>query len=161
MTTAEPTTHGLDFFHGTWTAPGRFHRTPFGEQKPIEMTIVGSSRLAPHWLQMTTEEAATPENPHPLRATYVWGYDELSGTFTADWFDSNGGRARQTSSGWEGDVLVFTGTMTMHGTTVPLRDTFTRLDDDHYHHVGEVDLGEGWLPVDEENATRLPAGAEA
>ena len=163
-TSAEPIAGGLadlDFFHGTWAAPGQFHQTPFNEPKPIEMTIIGSSRLSPHWLHMTSEEAATPENAHLLRATYVWGYDDATGTFTADWFDSNGGRARQTSPGWDGDVLVFTGTMTLHGATVPLRDTFTRFDDDHFHHVGEVDLGEGWLPVDEENATRVPAGVES
>lgn len=29
----------LDFFLGTWDAPGVFHETPFGPRKPIQMRI--------------------------------------------------------------------------------------------------------------------------
>jgi hypothetical protein len=89
----------------------------------------------------------------PLTATYLWGYDPEAGRFSADWFDSNGGRATQTSTGWEGDRLVFIGQMTYGGHRFALRDTFTRRGDHAYHHLGEVDLGQGWIPVDEERAT--------
>ncbi|MGW4601416.1 hypothetical protein ACWEOA_40025 [Streptomyces sp. NPDC004457] len=54
---------------------------------------------------------------------------------------------------------MFEGTMTMNGATVPLRDTFTRLGPDTYHHIGELDLGQGWTAVDEETATRLTPSA--
>ncbi|MER6684016.1 hypothetical protein [Streptomyces olivaceoviridis] len=149
----------LAFFLGVWDAPGQFHATPFGPRKPIEMKVTGSGELAPHYLRLSTEEQPTADNPNPLRATYVWGFDAASDEFVADWFDSNGGRARQRSSGWQGDTLVFEGTMTMNGASVPLRDTFTRLGSDTYHHIGEVDLGQGWIPVDEETATRLTPSA--
>ncbi|MEU1340114.1 hypothetical protein [Streptomyces sp. NPDC005827] len=86
-------------------------------------------------------------------------FDATSDEFVADWFDSNGGRARQRSSDWQGDTLAFQGTITMNGATVPLRDTFTRLGSDTYHHIGEIDLGQGWTPVDEERATRLTSSA--
>lgn len=38
---------------------------------------------------------------------------------------------------------------TPNGATVPPRDTVT------YHHMGEIDLGRGSIPVDEETATGL------
>lgn len=149
----------LAFFLGTWDAPGKFHTTPFAPEKPIDMHIVGSGELNPHFLRISTAERPTPENTNPLRATYLWGYDAESDEFVADWFDSNGGRGRQRSAGWSGDTLVFEGTITMGGATVPLRDTFTQHGPDSYHHIGEVDLGQGWIPVDEEEAGRVPASA--
>jgi len=42
----------------------------------------------------------------------------------------------------------------MGGYRFALRDTFTRRGDHAYHHLGEVDLGQGWIPVDEEQARR-------
>ncbi|QIQ07251.1 hypothetical protein HA039_30430 [Streptomyces liangshanensis] len=149
----------LSFFLGSWDAPGKFHHTPFAPEKPIHMDIVGSGELDPHFLRISTAERPTPENRNPLRATYLWGYDTASDEFVADWFDSNGGRARQRSTGWSGDTLVFEGTITMAGATVPLRDTFTRHDQDSYHHIGEIDLGQGWIPVDEEDVRRVSPSA--
>ncbi|MFJ7217817.1 DUF1579 family protein [Amycolatopsis sp. NPDC098790] len=144
----------LAFFVGTWHAEGRFHETPFGAAKPIEMTLTGSSEDRGFWTVLRTEEAATEDNPDPLTARYIWGYDDAADEFVADWYDSNGGRASQRSAGWDGDELVFLGTITMGGHTVPLRDTFTRTGPDSYHHLGETDLGGGWIPVDDEAVTR-------
>lgn len=44
----------------------------------------------------------------------------------------------------------------MNGATVPRRDSFTQQDADAYHHIGEIDLGEGWILVDEEQSVRVP-----
>ncbi|OXM61724.1 hypothetical protein CF165_37765 [Amycolatopsis vastitatis] len=118
------------------------------------MRIDGVREQRGFWITLGTAELPTPENPAPLSARYVWGYDPAAGEFVADWYDSNGGRAVQRSAGWAGDRLRFLGTITMNGATVPLRDTFTRRGADAYHHVGEIDLGEGWIPVDEEEAVR-------
>lgn len=145
----------LTFFVGTWRAEGRFHETAFGAAKPIEMTLTGSSEDRGFWTVLRMEETATELNPDPLTARYIWGYDEAADEFVADWYDSNGGRARQRSAGWDGDRLVFLGTITMGGHTAPLRDTFTRTDPDGYHHLGETDLGDGWIPVDDETVTRV------
>ncbi|PRY39800.1 hypothetical protein [Umezawaea tangerina] len=153
-----PAPHGrmreLDFFLGEWEAPGVFHETPFGPRKEIDMRTEGADDHRGWWITLRTTELPTPHNPTPLTARYVWGYEPETDEFVADWFDSNGGRARQRSRGWVGDRLEFVGTMTVNGRTVPLRDTFTRRGPDAYHHVGAVDLGSGWLPVDEEDAVR-------
>lgn len=145
----------LDFFVGRWHATGKFHETPFGPGKPIEMSITGTSEDRGTWTVVRTEEHATADNPAPLTARYLWGYDAVANEFVAEWFDSNGGRATQRSSGWEGDVLIFLGTMTLGGATVPLRDTFTRQGPDGYHHIGETDLGQGWIAVDDEDVVRV------
>lgn len=150
-----PRVADLDFFVGSWQAVGRFHETPFGAAKAIEMTIAGSREDRGFWTVVRTEEVATEQNPDPLTARYLWGYDADADEFVAEWFDSNGGRATQRSKGWQGDKLVFLGAMTMGGHTVPLRDSFTRSDDDHYYHIGETDLGHGWITVDDETVTRV------
>ncbi len=144
----------LDFFVGAWDATGRFHETPFGAGKPITMRIEGSAEDGGMWTVVRTRELPTDDNPSPLTARYLWGYDAIADEFVAEWFDSNGGRATQRSAGWDGDVLVFEGAMTLGGHTVPLRDTFTRTGPDAYHHIGETDLGGGWIPVDDEDARR-------
>ncbi len=149
-----PRMRELDFFTGSWHGVGRFHDTPFGKGKPIEMAITGSGEDRGFWFVIRTEELATTENPDPLTARYLWGYDAGTDEFVAEWFDGNGGRATQRSKGWQADKLIFLGTITAGGHTVPLRDSFTRLDDDHYHHVGETNLGDGWITVDDEDVTR-------
>lgn len=152
--TPSPRLAELDFFRGTWDAEGTFHATPFSAFKPIRMTIEVVSAHRGFWLQFTTAELADDANPNPLSATYIWGYDPAAGHYLARWFDSNGGRATQTSIGWHNETLVFEGEMTNAGFTFQLRDTFTRNAEDEYYHLGEVNLGEGWIPVDEETAKR-------
>jgi hypothetical protein len=149
----------LAFFTGAWEADGTFHATPFSAEKPIAMRIDVEVVHRGFWVQTRTAEHPSPHNPNPLTATYLWGYEPETGRFSAEWFDSNGGRASQTSTGWEDDRLVFLGTMTYGGYRFALRDTFTRQGDDAYHHLGEVDLGQGWIPVDEEQARRRGAPA--
>lgn len=157
-TTGSPMPHprmrDLEFFVGEWEAPGRFHATPFGPAKDIEMHLSGKYDNRGFWFELLTTELATPSNSAPLTARYVWGYDVISEELVADWFDSNGGRGVQRSTGWHEGILEFSGTMTMQGTTIPLRDTFTKRGPDAYHHIGAVDLGTGWIPVDEEEAVR-------
>jgi hypothetical protein len=144
----------LAFFTGAWEAEGTFHATAFSSRKPIAMRIEVDLVHRGFWIRTRTAEQPSPDNPNPLTATYLWGHDPESGGFSAEWFDSNGGRATQTSTGWEGDHLVFIGQMTYGGYRFALRDTFSRRGDDAYHHLGEVDLGQGWIPVDEEFAHR-------
>ncbi|MFC5500881.1 hypothetical protein ACFPJ4_01360 [Lysinimonas soli] len=146
----------LDFFLGRWSATGEFHATPFGARKPVEMRITGTSEDRGMWTVIRTEELATDANSAPLTARYLWGYDAVADEFVAEWFDSNGGRATQRSSGWDGESLVFLGTMTVGGFTVPLRDSFKRKSPSEYSHFGETDLGEGWITVDDEAVVRAP-----
>jgi len=144
----------LEFFRGSWTGTGTFHDSPFGARKAIRMTITTTSVEEGFWYQLRTQEQPSPENPDPLTARYLWGFDPGTDTYVAHWFDSRGSHAEQTSRGWDNDVLLFEGHITNGGVTVPLRDTFTRLGADRYLHVGEVDLGAGWIIVDDEDVHR-------
>ena len=118
------------------------------------MTIATTSVEDGFWYQLRTREVRTAENPDPLSARYLWGFDGSAACFVARWFDSRSSYARQTSDGWHDEVLVFNGHISNGGVTVPLRDTFTRVDADRYLHVGAVDLGAGWITVDDEDVRR-------
>src|SRR3712207_1441547 len=91
----------LDFFIGSWTATGAFHESPFGGYKPIRMTIATTSVENGFWYQLRTQEQPTPENPDPLSARYLWGFDAAAELYIAHWFDSRGSHAQQTSRGWD------------------------------------------------------------
>ena len=106
------------------------------------------------WLRFNTAELPDGDNPNPLSATYVLGYDTSAGKYVSIWFDSNGGHATQTSAGWDDQTLVLDGQMTVGGFTFPLRDTFLRRTDDEYYHLAEVDMGQGWIRADEETVRR-------
>lgn len=144
----------LSFFDGAWLGTGTFFFTASGRPKPIVMDIRNSTGYEGNWVITHTRERRTADNPAPLEATYFWGYDPARDVFVAEWFDSVGGRATQQSSGWDGDRLVFTGTMTSSGNSFTLRDTFTRRGHSRYHHIGEADFGTGWTTVDEEEVRR-------
>ncbi|MBW7884368.1 MAG: DUF1579 family protein [Caldilineaceae bacterium] len=144
----------LAFFLGRWHGSGTFFATPWWPEKPIHMTVEVSRELGGAWYVTRTAEQASEDNPNPLTATYIWGYDAAAQQFVASWFDSRGGRALQTSPGWEGDRLVFTGEMTSGGYTFPLRDTFVKHSDSAYHHLGEISLEGRWISVDEEKMNR-------
>jgi hypothetical protein len=144
----------LAFFVGNWQARGTFFATPTSPQKAIEMSIGVTFELGGNWLVLRTAEEATPANVHPLSAIYIWGYDLVNKQYIASWFDSSGGRATQTSSGWNGDTLVFLGEMTFGGQTFPLRDTFVRKGERTYYHIGEAHFQGQWFPVDEETVSQ-------
>lgn len=144
----------LAFFLGRWHGKGTFFATPWWPEKPIEMTTEVTREPGSTWYLTRTAEQASRENPDPLTALYIWGYDATAEQFVASWFDSRGGRATQTSPAWEGDTLVFQGEMTAGGYKFPLRDTFVKRSDRAYHHLGEVNLEGRWLPVDEEEMSR-------
>ena len=93
---AAPDLAELAFFTGAWEAEGTFHATPFSAEKPIAMRIDVEVVHRGFWVQTRTAERPSPDNPNPLTATYLWGYDAEAGRFSAEWFDSNGGRATQT-----------------------------------------------------------------
>jgi hypothetical protein len=153
--TSSPQMLQIAFFAGSWRATGTFFATPFNPtSKPIRMAIRTRLEDGDSWLVQHTAETATAENPNPLSAHYLWGYNSACKVFTADWFDSNGGRATQTSQGWEGDKLTFTGHITYGDRVFPLQDIFVKKGKTSYYHRGQVDFGQGWQAVDEENVFR-------
>jgi hypothetical protein len=152
--TSDANMRQLEAFAGSWHAEGTKTSFPAGTPVPIVMRIDVSFEQRGFWLHQVTTELRTPQNPDPLSARYIWGWDAQRGQFVADWFDSTGGRARQYSPGWQGNVFVFAGSITSNGQTIPLRDTFTRRNQNEYRHIGELDFGSGWIPVDEEDVVR-------
>ncbi|MDQ0772795.1 hypothetical protein QF026_001261 [Streptomyces aurantiacus] len=144
----------LSFFSGRWRGTGTFFLSASGNPKPIIMEIQNGTGYDGFWSTTHTTERKTAENPDPLTAVYLWGYDPDQDVFVAEWFDSRGGRATQRSLGWDGNRFVFLGTMTSGGSTFTLRDTFVRHDKNSYHHIGEADFGSGWVAVDEEEVRR-------
>ena len=65
-----------------------------------------------------------------------------------------GGWAQQTSAGWQGDALVFTGDGVMGGQKSGARDTFTKKADGSLTHKGEMQMKGKWVVMDEETCRK-------
>jgi hypothetical protein len=76
-------------------------------------------------------------------------YDTTARNYLMLWIDNTGGRASQTSSGWEGDKMVWLGDGSMDGKKIAARDTFARKGAD-LRHLGELQLDGKWVVVQDE-----------
>lgn len=99
-------------------------------------------------------EKKTAANPHPMVFHFLQGYDAAGKTFTLDCFDAFGGHCHQTSSGWDGDKMVYSGEMAGSPAT-PVRDTFTQKSETTLEHAGEMQMDGKWVATDHETCTRV------
>jgi hypothetical protein len=72
------------------------------------------------------------------------------------WVDNMGAWSTETSPGWQGDTMVWTGEGSLNGMKVGSRDTFTKKGAD-LHHVGEVQMDGKWVTLQDELCKRSAA----
>jgi hypothetical protein len=128
----------LAFFVGTFGCHGTSDATAMSGPHPISRTITGRMDLDGFWLFMRFEDKRTTENPMPIRGNWQIIYDAKDKNFTAIWTDNLGRWFPQTSAGWEGDTIAFTGDFVLGEKKGTVRDTFTRVGDKQM--VMRVDL---------------------
>jgi hypothetical protein len=144
----------LKFFDGTWHCDGANPASAFGPAHKTKATVKAGFELGGFWHTVHYEEAKTAENPTPIQGRGYWGYDAAAKSFISAWVDNMGGLAHQTSAGWQGDTLVWTGQSAMGGQRIPARDTFTKKPDGSLTHKGELQMGGKWIILDEESCKK-------
>ena len=65
----------FEWFEGTWKCAGKMTTTPTEKEQAAESTLTIRKDLDGSWQAFTVEEAATAENPHPVRSVGYGGYD--------------------------------------------------------------------------------------
>ena len=65
-----------------------------------------------------------------------------------------GGYQTAESSGWEGDVLTWTGPHHFAGKTYKSRDVFTKKAKGGIHHIYEMEMDGKWVKFSEETCHR-------
>lgn len=127
--TPAPEMAQLGFFVGSFACKGETDATPMSAPHPISRTITGRMDLDDFWLFMRFEDKRTTENPTPIRGNWQLIYDAKAKNFAAVWTDNLGRWFPQTSSGWEGDTIAFTGDFVLDDKKGTVRDTFIKKSD--------------------------------
>jgi uncharacterized protein DUF1579 len=155
----DPELGQLKYFVGTWTCKGTDPSTALGPEHPTQATVKIVSEYGGFWITARYEETKTAENPMPYRFLVIWGHDAKDKKFYQWSFDGMGGNGRAESSGWDGDKLVFNGSMMLMGKPTSARDNFTKKSDTELVHMGEMELDGKWTKTDEETCTKGAAPA--
>jgi uncharacterized protein DUF1579 len=137
----------LAFFAGDWTCTGKAEESPFGPAHATQAKVHVSKEIGGFWYVGRYEETKTAGNPHPVVFQFFQGYDDTAKAFVMECFDSFGSHCHQTSAGWQGDKLVYSGESTGSGPATPVRDTFTKTGDASLEHTGEFQMDGKWIAI--------------
>ena len=145
----------LNGFVGTWKCTGMAFASDMGPEHATTATVTGKWILNGKWLEVRYTENKTAKNPQPFAVVAFWGWDEGQKKLVAGSVDNMGGYAVQSSSGWDGDSLVFEGPAHMGPTAPNGRDTFTRSGKSKMTHSFAIpDNAGGWKKFDEETCRK-------
>src|SRR5436309_536240 len=99
----------LAFFAGDWTCKGKAEASPMGPEHATSGKVHIAKEIGGFWYVGTYTETKTAANPHPMVFHFLQGYDAAAKTYTMFCFDAFGSHCQQTSPGWDGDKIVYTG----------------------------------------------------
>ena len=142
-----PELRQLEFFVGTFACKGEAFKTPMTEPHPVERTIAGKMDLDGFWLFMRFDDTASAENPMPIRGNWQLAYNARERNFVAVWTDNLGRWFPQTSTGWEGNSIAFTGEFTLNDQRGVVRDSFTRKSEREMIMTVDIRRDGDWMPL--------------
>jgi hypothetical protein len=144
----------LDYLGGTWQCKGTAFA--FGDQPKHDVvaTTKGTWILNDMWLEIRYVELKTKANPHPFNVRGFFGYDPEQKKLALGSIENDGGYSTESSNGWEGDAIVFTGPNHMGGMTVTGRDTWTKKSKTKLTYSFEIEDKGNWTKLIEETCTR-------
>jgi hypothetical protein len=146
----------LAIFDGNWTCSGEGKMDPNAPPQKTASTVKAHRGMGGFWQVGTVTMTA----PHAFEGMFHTTYDPGQKQYVMVWVDSMGGYSQGTSSGWEGDKLVYTGEGTMMGEKMPMRDTFTKNADGSFKHMGEAQMKGQWTSMGEETCKKAAAAAK-
>jgi len=149
----------LKFFDGSWSCSGEMMPAPGAPAVKTRSSVKSHSDLSGFWQSGIVKSSAV--GMPPFEGMFHMTYDTAGKQFLMLWVDNMGGWSQETSPGWEGDKIVFTGEGVMNGQKMGARDTFTRNADGSLKHVPELQSGGNWMPAGEETCKKAaPAPAK-
>ncbi|PYQ23041.1 MAG: hypothetical protein DMF81_10035 [Acidobacteria bacterium] len=146
----------IKFFAGTWSCEGNVPASPMAPARKTRTTVAVHADLGGFWYSGTVREEKTAENPHPISGMFHETYDPANKQFMMLWVDNMGGWATETSSGWDGDKIVYTGEGVMAGQKIPGRDTFVKKGPAELIHTAEMSMNGQWMTMVEESCKKAP-----
>jgi len=143
------------YFVGTWHCSGKGFAMPMSPEHATTGTVHAAMAAGGRWLHTTYDEDKTAANPTPYHIGLYTGYDSAKKQFAQSSFDTMGGYATQTGTGWNGDVMVFEGSANGMPESMGVRDTFTKKGASEFMHTGEMQgADKKWMKTDEETCKK-------
>jgi hypothetical protein len=147
-------------FQGTWYCTGQINASPFGPAHKTVTQVVAHYDLGGFWLSGHVMETKTDESPMPIEGTFHQTWDAGSKQFLMIWVDNFGGWSQETSSGWDGNTIVFTGDGFGGGKKMGERDGFTTKSAGEFYHTMSFNTGSGWQSLGDETCHTAATAAQ-
>jgi hypothetical protein len=150
----------LDWFNGNWTCEGTITPGPMGPGGKETSSVKSHVDFGGFWQSGMVR--TTMGTKPPMEGMFHITYDPGTKEYVMLWVDNMGGYAKETSSGWEGDKIVFGGTSAMGGKQMGTRDSFVKVGKTSMKHDWEGQMeGATWAPMGSETCKRATAPAKA
>ena len=90
----------------------------------------------------------------PIKGHGHVGFDTAAKKFVALGVDNVGGWITETSPGWEGDKIVWTGEGSVLGQKIGFRETFTKKSDKELVWTAEMKMAKDWVLLGTDSCKR-------
>jgi hypothetical protein len=140
----------LAAFGGDFTCEGTMNPSPMGPGGKTQGTVSGKSALGGFWQTGRVTSTMAGGGMPPMEGMFHMTYDPGTKNYVMLWVDNMGAWSKSTSTGWEGDKMVFSGDMMMGGQTMMGRDTFTKSADGSLKHGMEMQMDGKWVSMGDE-----------
>lgn len=144
----------LQYFDGEWECEGQESETAGAKAHKTKTRVKVKDDLGGFWYSGKVEQDKTGDNPQPLEAKFHWTYDRERKRFEGGLIDNSGGYLMQSSGGWQGETITWTGQGAVQGQKGMLRDVITKKGEDEFQHTYEAWVDGKWAPVGEETCRR-------
>jgi len=149
----------LKWFDGNWTCEGAVNPGPMGPGGKMSGTVKSHSDLGGFWQSGMVR--STMGGKPAMEGMFHMTYDPGPKQYVLLWVDNMGAYSHETSTGWDGDKIVFSGQTAMGGKQMQSRDTFTKNGAASMKHdwEGQMD-GATWTPMGSETCKRAAGAAK-
>jgi hypothetical protein len=147
----------LKAFDGNWTCEGKSEASPFGPAGTNKGTVKSHSDLGGYWQSGMVKSTGSAMPGATMEGMFHMTYDPGTKRYLMLWVDNMGAYSQETSAGWEGDKIVFTGDMAMGGKKMTVRDTFTKAADGSMTHGWEGQIDGKWTSLGSETCRKAAA----
>jgi hypothetical protein len=137
----------LKYFEGTWKCAGKQPAGPFGPEHDYKSSFKMKKDVDNFWVGLEYEQKKSKVHPMPIKAKGFVGWDSVAKKFVTIGVDNTGGWITESSTGWEGDKLVFSGDGSMMGQKVSFRETYAKKGDKAFLWTGEMKMGKDFISV--------------
>jgi len=137
----------LKYFEGTWKCAGKQPAGPFGPEHDYKSSFKMKKDVDNFWIGLEYEQKKSKVHPMPIKAKGFVGWDSVAKKFVTIGVDNTGGWITESSTGWEGDKLVFSGDGSMMGQKVSFRETYAKKSDKAFLWTGEMKMGKDFISV--------------